>query len=77
MSQFDCDFPCPICGSKVTLFGTDCYPEEGISAECSNLECDYELKISCSKRIDCLREAVKNAHSFIYSRKDEIPNAAH
>jgi hypothetical protein len=72
MSQFDCDYPCPKCGSKVELFGTDCYPEEGIGAECINMNCDYELTISCTVRIDCLRDTVRNAHSFVYKRLKNV-----
>lgn len=76
MSQFDCDYPCPKCGSKVELFGSDCYPEEGISAECMNLDCDYELSISCSIRTNFLRDTVREAHSIMWKFLKQPPTNA-
>ena len=63
--QFICDQPCPLCGSEVQVFGSDCYPESGIAAECMNLDCDYELKITCSVRTNFLRNTVKEAHNIM------------
>ena len=75
MSQFDCDYPCPKCGAKVELFGTDCYPDEGIVAECTNLSCDYELVISCSIRTNLLRDTVREAHSIMCRLLKQHPTA--
>jgi hypothetical protein len=60
-----CDKPCPQCGGVVELFGSACYPEDGISAECLNEECDYELRLYC--RADNLIDVVKRAHGFVYN----------
>jgi DNA-directed RNA polymerase subunit RPC12/RpoP len=38
--------PCPLCGSKVHLTGTDCYPEEGIEVECSSSNCEYGVSVA-------------------------------
>lgn len=65
---------CPLCGSKVELFGTDCYPNEGIGAECMNLKCDYELEISCSVRTNFLRDTVREAHSILFLKENKIPD---
>jgi len=35
--------PCPFCGCKVDICGSDCYPEEGYSYECRNLECFLDI----------------------------------
>ena len=72
------DYPCPKCGSKVELLGSDCYPEAGISVECTNVKCDYELKISCSIRTNFLRDTVREAHSAMWNllkgvrRKEQV-----
>ena len=64
-----CSEPCPLCGGDVYVFGTDCYPSDGISFECMNDKCQYEGNITCTVRVDCLRDAAKLAHDFISVNK--------
>jgi hypothetical protein len=42
--------PCPKCGSKVTAYGTACYPEDGIRIGCADNFCDFYMDIKCSTR---------------------------
>jgi hypothetical protein len=63
--SYYCSESCPLCESAVEVFGTDCYPEEGIVAECTNEDCSYNLTLSSSVRVNCLMEAIKVAHNFM------------
>lgn len=65
--KYICDKPCPICNSEVQLFGSDCYPVDGIIAECQNDDCQYELSVTCSIRTNNLLQTTKKAHDFMYS----------
>lgn len=64
-SKYVCKEPCPVCGARVEIFGSECYPEDGIQFECTKDGCDYSGELSCSKRFDCLLEATKIAHDTI------------
>lgn len=67
---YKCNEPCPLCGGIVEVYGSDCYPEDGITFECMEETCQYEGFISCNIRTNCLVEAAKNAHDFIYKNKN-------
>lgn len=67
-----CDEPCPFCGSEVQVYGSDCYPEDGITFECINEKCNYIGDLSCNKRVNCLLNAAKIAHNFISKNISKI-----
>jgi len=56
---------CLKCNSGVKIYGSECYPEEGISVECDNLDCDYEIVIQTSLRTNKLKEMVRLVHETI------------
>ena len=46
--------PCPYCNSTVEMYGTECYPEEGIEIECT--KCEFNMYLSIPKRTNKLKE---------------------
>lgn len=65
-SNYICDEPCPKCGGQVQLYGSECYPEDGITFECEI--CNYEGNVSVNDRCDCLMEIAKQSHKIIYNK---------
>ena len=57
--------PCPICGQPTVAIGSECYPKEGISVECTSDTCEFEIGITCTVRVDGLKEVAKKAHNII------------
>lgn len=67
--------PCPICNSPTQLVGTDCYPDEGVSVECCNVNCDYELTVTAHGSVRTsnsfsLKPAAIVAHNTLWSNKN-------
>ena len=56
---------CPKCKSKVIIYGSECYPEEGMSVECNNLDCDMEIELKIDMRTNKLKEALKAAWNIL------------
>jgi len=69
LKSFVCGIPCPKCGFDVQSYGNSCYPEEGISIECTNLECDYNLEIKVNHTIPLhmsLHSIAQHAHNELW-----------
>ena len=73
VNKFICDEYCPVCGAEVQLFGSECYNEDGISAECDNDDCSYrvEIRVECGVAFSGLREIVECLHNDICQRVSE------
>lgn len=57
--------PCLKCKSKVIIYGSECYPEEGMTVECNNHDCDFEMELTADMRTDKLREALSTAWNIL------------
>lgn len=60
---------CPKCkGDKLSVFGSSCYPESGVTIECPN--CDYEMELKVNYVIPegvNLRQVAMMAHREMWS----------
>ena len=56
---------CPKCKSKITIYGSECYPDEGMSVECDNLDCDMEVSLKINLRTNKLKIALKAAWNIL------------
>ena len=54
---------CPVCEGVIHIFGSECYPEYGFNAECE--DCDYEMTMTVSTRVDNLRSIVEKTQEMI------------
>ena len=61
--RYKCKDNCPICGSPVEVFGSDCYPIDGINIECTAVPCEYMLMVSSTISSNVLLDTAKEAHA--------------
>lgn len=52
---------CPKCNSQVIISGSNCYPEEGMAVECSQVNCDFEFVLCINYRKDMMKEILIGA----------------
>lgn len=65
---------CPKCNDKIESWGSSCYPQDGVSVECGNDNCDYELIIEVNHTIPegiNLRLVAEFAHQKIFGILEE------
>jgi hypothetical protein len=56
--------PCPKCGWPVKIFGSECYPEDGITIQCTQESCSYYLTMIMNYRSDDLKQRAIIAHNL-------------
>ena len=56
---------CPKCESKATIYGSECYPDDGMVVECDNHDCAMEIRLSINLRTDKLKDAIKAAWNIL------------
>lgn len=72
--EYKCKEKCPICGSDVEVFGSECYPVDGITAECTSDSCCYSLDVNCTVRSNGLINITKVAHGLLCAAiREDIP----